>query len=249
MSGSGSGSGSRKRSRSLKGKNPAAPGRKMQKTGMYRVAGNPIMRNPSEKKWFDNNHTDTLNNVTPSVIKISSDIAQGSQPFQRQGYKCFVDKILCKGLIVKDSHTNAGHSGAAVRFMIIQDMQANGSLPVLDDILDPTDDQSGATVGMITRFNNLYNNRRFRTLSDKLIMLNDLSGTQTSFGAQVQMFEVYKRFKEPLELTFNGTTGAVGEMTSNSIFCLAIAYSTAVGGGNWPDINVRWTTRLRFTDS
>lgn len=163
-------------------------------------------------------------------------IAQGVTESQRIGRKCTLSGIGWRfdfTLPIQDA-VGVPISSDILRIMLIWDKQANGAIPVVTDILETAAYRS---------FNNLANTSRFRTLCDKVYVLN-YKGLASDNAGVVSQTEVhgygsfYKQLAIPVE--FSGATGAITEIRSNNLFILMISRDGIMGFSS--------SIRLRFTD-
>lgn len=128
-----------------------------------------------------------------------------------------------------------------VRVLLVQDRQANGTAPVLSDVLET------ATQPDVFAFNNLSNKNRFRILMDKTHDLHytaagseTSTGTNFAFAGPQKSFSFYKKCNIPIE--YSGPTGALGEIRSNNLLLVVIRNETQAA------LFFTWNWRVRFTD-
>ncbi len=156
------------------------------------------------------------------------DIPQGTGESQRIGRKCTItdvylrlnistlNKVLSSMAVGTFTHNN-------VRIIMYLDRQCNGAQAAATDILQ---------ADVWNSYRNLSNKNRFRTLFDKVIVLNNTAyggGNGTTSESQNNhknwIVNIHKRCFIPIE--FSSTTGALTEIRSNNIGILI--WSQVVG--------------------
>lgn len=218
---------------SMYAKNRAAPGF-TRTSGFYgRFSGKA-----GELKFNDETGPNFTIPTTGSIWGAFCSIPQGTGESQRIGRKATFKKFLLKGTLNIATTTHASHCHDSVRLMLVQDTQANGTLPNVGDILDGPN---------IRSFNNLENSNRFRTLADKMFHINTTAATASraaytedpgtaaapngggytnpamieEYGGNDKQISLYKDFQIPVE--WSGSTGATAEIRSNNILLVAIS--------------------------
>lgn len=155
--------------------------------------------------------------------------ATGTDFTNRIGRKVCWKSFLITGLIqVQDAAVDAN----LWRIMVVYDSQPNGALPAITDVLT----QATATAPM-----NLNNRDRFRVLMDKMGTLGYYNAASGLADKTSTMIRKYKRIN--LETIYDGTTAAIADIQSGSIFLLTIG-TNANGLGSQCWIHVR----MRFVD-
>jgi len=187
-----------------------------------------------EKKWFDTAIAFDFDDTgeVPASGQLTL-IPQGVTQSTRIGSKCDITNLYFRGGITWNTVTA---TNSRVRLMIVMDTQCNGAAATWSDVL--VNDTN------IYSFNNLTNSQRFRILKDWIIMqpLGMYDSTGTVKIAPQTYLEFYKKFKEPVPVVYNSTTGAITEIRSNNFFLLAA--SDVSDDGN----SFLGSCRLRFTD-
>lgn len=194
-------------------------------------------------------------------------ITQGTGPNQRLGRKIILKSLYFKILIRLPSIDYDRLTAAAaikanniVTMFVVMDTQANGALPVFQDIfksnVSNTDDNSGYIA-----LRNLNNNTRFKILHEHTFnMQYQSSSIQTAVGTQVgdgdgsvvtttatEMHyqgtnQVHKKYiKLDLPITYKSNGGVIGDISENNLFIWMVQ---AYQGRCSYKIN----SRLRYTD-
>lgn len=190
-----------------------------------------------EKKWFDQDAGATMPINSWSVSASLNGITQNTTENGRIGRKIWVKKISIKGTVQFNTQNNIATSVPAYyRLLLIQDRQANGAAATAGQIFEePLSPFS---------FLNLTNNRRFKILASFEGCLGP-TAVSGSGGAEADWvgggiaINKTKRVNIPIE--FDGTTGAITEVTSNNLMW---AYCADAAGIAF-DTNVR----LRYLDA
>lgn len=153
-------------------------------------------------------------------------IVQGTGESQRDGRKCVIKKICWKFEVFLPAQADQEDPppGDTARIILYLDKQANGAIAAVTDIVESADYQS---------FNNLANKSRFVTLMDRTYDLNRPMGARdgalaadpitASYPEFILSDSFYKSVDIPLE--YSSTTGAIAEIRSNNICCLAFSKS------------------------
>ncbi len=169
-------------------------------------------------------HTRTLN-ITPSsagVINYISNVAQGDTNATRDGNQIMVNDFLTR-------FTTSMHATATVtfvRFIIFKDIQSNGVLPTVAELL------RGASV---TSALNIVNGRRFTVLYDKLYSMDDIK----SHSSQAKVF----RNLGSLKIRYLDSTANQAGAGTNALYVCAVSSEAT----NTPTI--AFDFRLRFRDN
>lgn len=217
--------------------------------------------NPGELKFHDIHVTETgflaVGAVRPVISSTAIGIAAGTSPQERVGRKCTIKSINIRGRVKCASSGDFAQACDNVRMILFQDTQANGSVPLVTDLLASTNYNS---------FNNLDNKQRFRVLAEKTFSINQqaggaygynggysvpaaASGNQAGYSvpadsAQLQVAECTRQFsffhKCSIPLEFSGDTGHDNELRSNNIWLLMISEEQRA--------NYEYRCRVRFTD-
>lgn len=162
-----------------------------------------------EKKFFDSSLSYTVD--TTSELSLIDQIPQGDTESSRDGKSCTVKSIYMRGNLLFDPA--AGVERAIVYCWVIQDTQANGALPNVNDIFmtNVANDQSIVMM-------NMENTQRFKILKKWKLTFNATAGIVGALAPQVKTYEWFKKVNIPI--IYSSTTGAITEHKTNSIlFC------------------------------
>jgi len=170
--------------------------------------------------------------ATAGTVTLLNGVATGTDFTNRIGRKVCWKSILMNGVLTP---TDATSNVSLARIMLVWDSQPNGALPAITDVLN---------AAVPTAPMNLNNRDRFRVLLDKRFVLGPYNTTATQSVASniIREHHMYKKIN--LETIFDGTTNAIGDIQSGSLFLLTIGNQTSPEGANWTA-----SIRLRFTDA
>jgi len=157
-------------------------------------------------------------------------IVQGDQFYQRIGKSITIKKISCRWTM------QAADLGSTFRLLLVQDTQANGAVPTVNQVLGFT----GKTV-VDRDFNNLENSKRFKILYDKYGDINALTSNGATYNTRNLSGKFFKNCNIPIIWDTSATTGAIGTLRSNNLFFIALCLTG--------DAALSFTTRLRYQDS
>lgn len=208
----------------------------MRARGPYRTGGfyGASVRSPIEKKVIDT----PLSNYdvfSAGSVTLISGCATGTDYTERIGRRTNITAIQLRGRMQVD--TTASSTVPQVgRVMIVEDMQCNGTIAAITDILQTANVHS---------FNNLNNRERFKIHHDQLFEFGVFSQTATQSYADNLMhhFEVYKPVNIPV--VYEGTGNTIGSISSGAIYLVFIG-SLAAGTN---DLIAPTTCRIRFVDA
>ena len=195
-----------------------------------------------ELKVFDVTLANSGVNTTSSISCINLPVL-GTDFTQRIGRKTVTKSIHIRGyLLIEYALTNAigGAPGQMARMIILNDLQPNGALPVITDILA----QANPTAHL-----NLNNRDRFRVIIDKQWALdpytfNTTATTSQSSQGNVNAFNVYRKVNIPT--IFNATNGGtIADINTGALILVWIG--SVVAGAT--DSNALHSTRIRFYDA
>ena len=199
-------------------------------------------------------------NNAPGIFRVK----QGAGASERIGRKILIKSIYFRGFIrcAEFANTKFPHNlNTVVRMMLIQDTQANGSIPTTTDIFDTYQSNNNdiETGGMnaTLRVMRIENGQRFKVLMDKTFQVNDSSyieynvnavvngtanldaaPTKVAMGGGVRYFQCYKKLNIPIE--FGDATANPNQVKSNAIYLI----SSIVGNSAYIAAN----GRTRFLD-
>lgn len=166
------------------------------------------------------------------AVTLLNAVATGTDFTNRIGRKVCWKSVLIQGHTSPTANIAAGCYG---RIMIIYDSQPNGALPSATDVLLSNAPNSPM---------NLNNRDRFKILWDKRVTAGAYNVTASTAVADRTVTEVRKYKKINLETIFDGTTAAIADIQSGSIFMLTTGSATAGNG-----LTLNCTVRMRFNDA
>lgn len=168
---------------------------------------------------------------------------QGAGINQRIGKACKLHKIRIRGRIEVPSQSPAGGAmlASAFRILLVQDMQTNAAQADPSVLMTPA--VASLDVALCaTQNTNAFG--RFRVLKDKVITIQNpgSAALANAVNEQVRFFKFSIRFKTPIEVRFNSTSGGtIADIVDNS-FHLYINH-------NWADTsNISYTCRCCYKD-
>ncbi len=176
-----------------------------------------------EYKFLDTIDSNVLVTTAGAIIPITN-IPQGDTSVSRDGAQVKITRFNFSAFVQLQSTL------VCYRIMIIQDMQTNGALFSLSDLLQDI----GASANIVSH-NNLDNKFRFKVLYDNKFGLSDSSSQlkKISFNKDLDM-----------RVRYDGTVGDITDLTSNSLSLVFISTGT---GLNAPIIN--YSARIRYVDN
>lgn len=199
--------------------------------------------NSVERKVFDVNPTVYQLNTTPNIFSICNP-TQGSDMSNRIGRKINLKSVYIRATIATEPSMTAGAVGAtpaqAARLILLVDMQPNGALPNIADIL---------VTSTITSHLNLNSRDRFRILWDKFLTFDPYivnATASTAVATASRQIQAVKKFKLlNFEQTYNSSsTGSISDIATGSLVMVLLG-SQATGS---LDLNCTMSTRVRYTD-
>lgn len=198
-----------------------------------------------EKKFFDIAATIYSFDTTGTVTLLSAPI-QGTDYTNRIGRKIMLKSVYVRGFC--GTETSATVTAPVVapaqigRLILLIDMQPNGTLPAMTDIL-----MAATPISHL----NPNNRDRFKILFDKQYVFGrtaiDTTATQTyAFQSDKQAIGIKKYKKINVEQIFNsGNAGTIADTTSGALLMITIGNIAAGTNTN----SFAWvTTRVRFLD-
>ena len=210
------------------------------------------VRSPMEKKVVDTAVANYAVNSTGVVTLINGEWITESKslyfthPNLRRGqwdgfhrphwtsYQCCV----CSGSrLLHPDYTTPPCQPQMARLMIIEDLQTNGVIATPADILQAV---------TVSSFMNLNNRDRFRVLREEIMTVGSFSNVATqsyAAGNQIVPINIYAKCNIPV--CFEGTTGAIGSISSGAIYVFLIGNVAA--GAN--DGVAQLSCRVRFIDA
>lgn len=169
----------------------------------------------------------------------------GSDMTDRIGRKIQLKSFYIRGFVATEAALNAVvgvNPTMQARMIIFVDLQPNGAVPVVTDLLNTASPASHL---------NLSNRDRFKIYCDKTFVfdpyLYSTTATQAYASASNQIFQIKKFKKINLEMVFNGTNGGtIADITSGALYMFWIG--SVVSGAN-TDMNASVGTRVRYSDN
>lgn len=187
-----------------------------------------------EKKFFDTSVDFSFDNTgeVPATGQLNL-IPQGVTQSQRVGRMAYIHSLYVKASMTFDPAAAADASGATYLYLVL-DTQANGAAATVANVFTVT--------GLSRAVVNLNNSKRFRILKKWVHIWNPPAGATTAYNTQTKLINTFIRFKKPIALDFDSTTGAITEIRSNNLFFIA-------GAQGIDDLcTFAGTVRLRYTD-
>lgn len=169
-----------------------------------------------ERKVLVSSITAALPSTTGTVTQLTNFIVQGDNFNQRAG-----DKITCADHRLKVNATAIVNS-TSIRFIILQDMQNNGTTPAVTEVLDTADYLAGYNQLLVLQ------QRRFKILHDATVDVN--------IAGEALKTREYVLPKSGVTW-YNGATAVAASNGKGALFMLIIA-SAAAGTGDYT-----WTYR------
>lgn len=198
--------------------------------------------NRTERKVNDINAAVYQVNTTGSLTLLANP-ALGSDFNNRIGRKITLSSFYIRGYIQSQKAGAPASSTPTptqqARLIVFCDLQPNGAVPAVADLLVESNSMSQL---------NLNNRDRFKIYYDKEFIFDpfiyNTTATQAVASASRQAYNV-KRFKRiKLETVFQANGGTIADISSGALYMLWIG-STATGVD---DINAVVSTRVRYLD-
>lgn len=181
--------------------------------------------------------------LDPSTANCLFSPVQGNDINNREGRHVYVTKLKLRGVIsttvLQDQADAIG--GAAVRLILVQDQQTNGTQMNAEDLM--ASPQAANVSLTFCQFQNLQNFGRFKVLKDKIFYPKDpFSQTDGANTASECMSDIpFKwniRFKTPVSVRFNATNGGtIADIVDNSFHL--IGTKSSAGYATVLDYNCR----------
>jgi len=179
---------------------------------------------PGEFKALDTHDTVAVNS-TPAVVLLNG-IARGDDINERTGREVDLRSIQFAATARVTAGTGIDQQ---FRIIIVYDRQTNAAAPTAAMVLE---------AAYMTAPRNLENRKRFSILYDKVVTLN-----ATAESGSTRMLRWYRHLHHPE--TFNsGDVGTVADITTGSIYCIAIG--TVAPGAAAGSLD--YWVRIRYQD-
>lgn len=201
-----------------------------------------------EMKAVDTNSAFYFHNATTGINMICLNaMSQGDDIYQRTGRSIKIHSIEFDAKIVPGGTYPA--AADRVKIALVWDRSPNGAVPTVTDMFQDID-YAGSTKTDPESHVNLNNRKRFKLLFHQKRMLPYLASAtaaQAIFNVDQSdlNFNMYRRFKEPLETVYNTTTNALTAIQEGALFVVALSVASTTVNQAWA-LNI--STRLRFTD-
>lgn len=208
--------------------------------GRFQGLGGP------ELKFFDTSpaaaQVAATGTITSNCLNI---VPQADTESSRQGRLINIKSIYIKGAFILPTATSSTTATDDCRFILYQDMQANGAAATAALILAP--DPSVAAVS-IDSFRNLENVGRFKVLWDKLVSVTApssfaVAGATPTTIAPVATNRIIKygtRCSIPITFDSTAATGALTTVRSNNLGILCVSRNGLMF--------VEYNVRIRYSD-
>lgn len=192
----------------------------------------PQRRSPEEQKVIDTAQASYSMDSSGTVVLLNG-VATGTDFTNRIGRRVTISSIQIRGII---RPTDLGTNPQCVRLMLVYDTQPNGALPAVGEVVQ---NLNGTTML------NLNNRDRFKVIMDKQYAIGGISDTATqAYAMSPTVFNVKMYKKCNYDVIFDGTTNAISDIQSGSIFLLTLGSEAAATGAT-----LQASIRLRFKDA
>jgi len=188
--------------------------------------------------------------LDPSTANCLFSPIQGNDINNREGRKVNLYKLKIRGVIsgnAINSQATVTQDQTAIRFMVVQDTQTNGSQMTGGQLMAAPG--AATTLLTFTTFQSLVNLGRFKVLKDKVfwpspaIVVNNTTASTVSQVMADIPFKFTFVFKKPIVVRFNATNGGtISDIIDNSFHVVAQASGT--GGSH----QVSYTCRGCFKE-
>lgn len=192
----------------------------------------PYRRPQGEVKFLD---TTLAATAVPAAGGVNTNlvvIPQDTTTSGRNGRKVMLKTIEIRGNIVLTPQGAGALGSDVVRVLVVQDKQANGAVFTTTDVLATADWRA---------FPNMFNEQRFKILSDTMTTLDAAAGVVAATVETAQAFHTKIKCNIPVEYDSGATTGAIGTQRSNSIAVLMIAHTNNIS-------TLEYIARVKYTD-
>ncbi len=185
-----------------------------------------------ERKVLQGNYLETVNLGTGTVNPISF-IAQGDGSNTRDGIS-----VLPKSLLIRmTASINTSATASLVRWIIVKDMQFDGVVPTVSDILDSLDPRAPLAI---------FSQPRFRVLKDFMFALNNDNKKEIYKKIFIQFNKPNRgtnSHKHWYHIRYQGTAADAASGDNGQLLIVALSDEVT----NLPTINV--FHRMRYIDN
>jgi len=168
------------------------------------------------------------------TTSLVNNIAEGTGINERIGRRYNLSTFSMKYIVTSPTD----FSSAILRILIVYDKQPNGVAPDAADLFG-----SAVSTSRASTFLNIANRDRFLILAEKRI--NSIPIDSAHVGVIAGTIGVNCR---NLPVTCDGTGGTITDITTGSLYIIAVA-SPPEAGGNATKPGLNYTWRLRYTDN
>jgi len=197
--------------------------------------GDSVRRARGELKVVDIASATYAANTTGSCTCLNL-VAQGDDFNQRQGRKIILKSLYVRGFASSRDLTSGPN---LARLIIFYDAQANGTTPVITDVL---------TAASSVSHLNLDNRDRFKILHDSQHAFGQVDTTATQavgLGQGCYAIKEYIRIPKAFQnTTYNAAGGTAGAIATGGLWMLIIGFQA----GTSADSTYTLSTRTRFLD-
>lgn len=196
-----------------------------------------------ESKVLDNNLIGGVAYTAAGTVTLLNGIAEGSDNFTRDGKQVTMTSVLLRSHPVSFQSTG-GQASGMFRCMLVLDMQPNGALAAVTDILVVANPLSPQALPNRERFLVLYDEITDFSGTTTGAVATGLGGVGSSNSKNSAYFNTYKKLD--FKTIFNGTgaSGTIAQINTGALLMLQIANATGAGWAAADDTFVR----VRFND-
>jgi hypothetical protein len=174
--------------------------------------------------------------INPTTSNNLIGVAQGDGPTDRIGRVIFLKSLYIQGNMQLPLDT-APASHWYITLYVVQDKQTNKTA-----FTETTFLKQQNILTAPDSFQNLDYSDRYRLLKKKVVRIGSRTQNATNDGRVAIPFKIYIPLSN-LRCQYDGTSGAIGTMTTNSLHLMCIKSVEAPG-----DLAVNYNVRVRFTD-
>jgi len=189
-----------------------------------------------ESKYLDTTLSFALDLSTEVVASSLNLVTQGDTATTRDGNVIVISSLEIQGRLAYVPQGAATAASCAYMWIIL-DRQADGTAPTA----------TGNATSVLTGSNTCdllplpANQWTFKTLGKIVVPMVATAGVTTAYNNSYADVHWYKKFKNGLEIRFNGNAGTVADVMSNNILLIAGAMDTDDA------ISFTGVARIRFT--